>query len=199
MIYPRLLQNLIDYLKKLPGIGEKSAERMALALIKMSTEEISDLSNSLVLAKNGLKKCAICGSLTEDNICYVCANENRDKNTICVLEDFKGVFAFEKSGKYNGTYHVLDGLISPIDGIGPDDINIASLIKRIDNLENPEIIIALKPSIEGETTTLYIKKILENRNIKISRLSYGIPMGVDIDYLDEVTLFNALNDRKDIS
>ena len=109
MIYPRLLQNLIDYLKKLPGIGEKSAERMALALIKMSTEEISDLSNSLVLAKNGLKKCAICGSLTEDNICYVCANENRDKNTICVLEDFKGVFAFEKSGKYNGTYHVLDG------------------------------------------------------------------------------------------
>lgn len=199
MIYPRLLQNLIDYLKKLPGIGEKSAERMALALIKMSTEEISDLSNSLVLAKNGLKKCAICGSLTEDNICYVCANENRDKNTICVIEDFKGVFAFEKSGKYNGTYHVLDGLISPIDGIGPDDINIASLIKRIDNLENPEIIIALKPSIEGETTTLYIKKILENRNIKISRLSYGIPMGVDIDYLDEVTLFNALNDRKDIS
>ena len=199
MIYPRLLQNLIDYLKKLPGIGEKSAERMALALIKMSTEEISDLSNSLVLAKNGLKKCAICGSLTEDNVCYVCANENRDKNTICVLEDFKGVFAFEKSGKYNGTYHVLDGLISPIDGIGPDDINIASLIKRIDNLENPEIIIALKPSIEGETTTLYIKKILENRNIKISRLSYGIPMGVDIDYLDEVTLFNALNDRKDIS
>ena len=116
-----------------------------------------------------------------------------------MLEDFKGVFAFEKSGKYNGTYHVLDGLISPIDGIGPDDINIASLIKRIDNLENPEIIIALKPSIEGETTTLYIKKILENRNIKISRLSYGIPMGVDIDYLDEVTLFNALNDRKDIS
>ena len=199
MIYPRLLQNLIDYLKKLPGIGEKSAERMALALIKMSTEEISDLSNSLVLAKNGLKKCAICGSLTEDNICYVCANENRDNNTICVLEDFKGVFAFEKSGKYNGAYHVLDGLISPIDGIGPDDINIASLIKRIDNLENPEIIIALKPSIEGETTTLYIKKILENRNIKISRLSYGIPMGVDIDYLDEVTLFNALNDRKDIS
>ena len=137
--------------------------------------------------------------MTEDNICYICANENRDKNTICVLEDFKGVFAFEKSGKYNGTYHVLDGLISPIDGIGPDDINISGLIKRIDCLESPEIIIALKPSIEGETTTLYIKKILENRNVKISRLSYGIPMGVDIDYLDEITLFNALNDRKDIS
>ena len=199
MIYPKLLQNLIDYLKKLPGIGEKSAERMALALIKMSADEINDLSNCLILAKKGLKKCPICGSLTEDNICYICANENRDKNTICVLEDFKGVFAFEKSGKYNGTYHVLDGLISPIDGIGPDDINISGLIKRIDCLESPEIIIALKPSIEGETTTLYIKKILENRNVKISRLSYGIPMGVDIDYLDEITLFNALNDRKDIS
>ena len=199
MIYPKLLQNLIDYLKKLPGIGEKSAERMALALIKMSADEINDLSGCLILAKKGLKKCPICGSLTEDNICYICANENRDKNTICVLEDFKGVFAFEKSGKYNGTYHVLDGLISPIDGIGPDDINISGLIKRIDCLESPEIIIALKPSIEGETTTLYIKKILENRNVKISRLSYGIPMGVDIDYLDEITLFNALNDRKDIS
>lgn len=199
MIYPKLLQNLIDYLKKLPGIGEKSAERMALALIKMSSDEINDLSNCLILAKKGLKKCTICGSLTEANICYICANENRDKNIICVLEDFKGVFAFEKSGKYNGTYHVLDGLISPIDGIGPDDINISGLIKRIDCLESPEIIIALKPSIEGETTTLYIKKILENRNVKISRLSYGIPMGVDIDYLDEITLFNALNDRKDIS
>ena len=123
----------------------------------------------------------------------------QNKNVICVLEDFKSVFAFEKSGKYNGVYHVLDGLISPIDDRGPEDINLSSLIDRVKTLENPEVIIALKPSIEGETTTLYIKKILEDKGIKISRLSYGIPMGVDIDYLDEITLLNALNDRKDIS
>lgn len=199
MIYPKLLQGLIDYLKKLPGVGEKSAERMALSLINMDASEISDFSNILILSKKGLKKCEICGALTEDNICTICSSDMREKNLICVLEDFKGVFAFEKSGKYNGCYHVLNGLISPIDGIGPDDINISSLIKRLENLNNPEVIIALKPSIEGETTTLYLKKVLENKNIKISRLSYGIPVGVDIDYLDELTLFNALNDRKDIS
>lgn len=199
MIYPKILQALIDYLKKLPGIGEKSAERMALSLINMDKAEISDFSNILILAKNSLKKCEICGSLTDSEICSVCSNCMRDKNLICVLEDFKGVFAFEKSGRYKGTYHVLNGLISPIDGVGPEDINILSLVKRIENLNNPEVIIALKPSIEGETTTLYLKKILENKNVKISRLSYGIPVGVDIDYLDELTLFNALNDRKDIS
>ena len=199
MIYPKLLQSLIDYLKKLPGVGEKSAERMALALINMESEEISDFSNILILAKNGLRKCEICGSLSETDFCSVCSNDSRDKNVICVLEDFKGVFAFEKSGKYNGSYHVLNGLISPIDGVGPEDINLISLIKRVGNLKNPEIIIALKPSVEGETTTLYLKKILENKNVKISRLSYGIPVGVDIDYLDEITLYNALNDRKDIS
>ena len=202
MIYPESLEKAIVYLKKLPGIGERSAERMALSLLDMDEEDIENLSSSIVACKNNIHKCSICGALTEKDICEICEkaeNNFRNKNLICVLEDFKSVFAFEKSGKFDGTYHVLGGLISPIDGIGPDDINIASLIKRIEKLDKPEIIIALKSSIEGEATTLYLKKIFENKNVDISRLSYGIPMGVEIDYLDELTLLNALNDRKKIS
>ena len=199
MIYPKTLSNLIDYLKKLPGIGEKSAERMALAILELNTDDANSFADSISLAKNKLKRCSICGCLTENDICSICENASRNKNVICVLEDFKGVFAFEKAGKFTGVYHVLNGLISPIDDVGPDDINIRTLVNRIKDLDNPEIIIALKPSIEGETTTLYLKKILEDKKVTISRLSYGIPMGVDIDYLDEITLLNALNDRKDIS
>lgn len=202
MIYPSSLEKLIVYLKKLPGIGEKSAERMALSIIDMDNDDVNNLSESLNSCKEKLRKCIICGSLTDNEKCEVCTaseNNTRNKNLICVLEDSKSVFAFEKAGKYDGTYHVLGGLISISDGIGPDDINISQLVKRVEELENPEIIIALKSTIEGETTTLYIKKVLENKNVKISRLSYGIPMGVEIDYLDELTLLNALKDRKDIS
>lgn len=202
MIYPNSLEKLIIYLKKLPGIGEKSAERMALSILDMENEDVENLSDALKKCKENLKKCSVCGSLSDEDKCEVCKatdNNSRNKNLICVLEDSKSVFAFEKAGKYDGTYHVLGGLISLSDGIGPDDINISQLIKRIEELDNPEVIIALKSTIEGETTTLYIKKMLENKNVKISRLSYGIPMGVEIDYLDELTLLNALKDRKDIS
>ena len=202
MIYPGSLEKLIAYLKKLPGIGEKSAERMALSIIDMDNDDIDNLSSALVECKTSIRKCIICGSLSDNDKCSVCSSAdlgNRNKNLICVLEDSKSVFAFEKAGKYDGVYHVLGGLISLSNNIGPDDINIAQLLKRVDELENPEIIIALKSTIEGETTTLYIKKMLENKNVKLSRLSYGIPMGVEIDYLDELTLLNALKDRKNIS
>lgn len=199
MVYPKSLLNLIENLKKLPGIGERSAERMALSLLEFTQDDIESFSNSMLLAKNKIQKCKICGCLTDEEICDICNDASRDNNVICILEDFKGVFAFEKSGKFFGKYHVLNGLISPIDGIEPEDLNISSLINRIEELSDPEIIIALKPSIEGETTTLYLKSILKNKNVKITRLSYGIPVGIDIDYLDELTLFNALKDRKDIS
>lgn len=202
MIYPDTLHRTIEYLKKLPGVGEKSAERMALSLLDLSTDEVNNLSKTLIDAKNNLRKCDVCGSLTENEICDICSLANdgyRNKNLVCVLEDYKSVFAFEKAGNFNGVYHVLGGLISPMDGIGPDDINLSSLVKRIESLDNPEIIIALKSSVEGEATTLYIKKIFEGKNVNISRLSYGIPMGVEIEYLDELTLLNALNDRKKIS
>ena len=200
MIYPKVLMDLIEYFKKLPGIGEKSAERMALALLDINTDDVSAFADAMCNAKLKLHPCPICGCLTELEICQICSSESRDSNIICVLEDYKGVFAFEKTGKFNGKYHVLNGLISPIDDIGPEDINIFGLIERIKNMSAVELIIALKPSIEGETTTLYLKKTLEKYpNVKISRLSYGIPMGVDIDYLDELTLLNALSERKNIT
>lgn len=199
MAYPAALSDLINYFRKLPGIGEKSAERMALSLLELSEEDVENFAASMVDSKNNLHPCEICGHITDKDVCDICSNERRNKSVICILEDYKSVFAFEKAGNYNGTYHVLNGLISPIDDINPEDINISSLIDRVEKLENPELIIALKSTIEGETTTLYLKKIFENKNVEISRLSYGIPMGAEIDYLDEITLDRALSDRKKIS
>lgn len=200
MIYPKELEELIDYFKKLPSIGEKSAERLALAVLDFSQEDSENFSRSIQKIRNTLQKCDICGHITSTKICHICTNSYRNQNVICVVEDYKSIFRFEKTGKYNGVYHVLDGLISPIDGINPDDINISALIKRCNNLNSDdlELIIALKPTLEGEATTMYITKILKNRQIKISRLSYGIPMGAEIDYLDSLTLERALADRKEV-
>lgn len=198
-MYPSSLNNVINSFKKLPGIGDKSAERNALALIELSDEDIDNFVEAIKDCKNKLHRCKICGHLTDSEICYICENEHRRNDLICVVEDYKSVFMFEKSGTFNGKYHVLNGLISPMDGIYPEDINLSSLVSRLDGVENAEVIVALKSSIEGKTTTLYIKKILEDKNIKVTRLSYGIPMGVEIDYLDSLTLDQALLDRKEIS
>lgn len=198
MIYPKSLEEVIEYYKKLPGIGEKTAERLALASIEIDDDYTEKMLHNLKKIKE-LKKCTVCGHISEDDKCIICSDEGRNQNLICVIEDYKSVFAFEKAGNFKGVYHVLGGLISPIDDITPDDINISSLVKRTENLDNPEIIIALKSTIEGETTTLYIKKIFEKKKVKISRLSYGIPIGTDIDYLDFMTLDRALSDRKEIS
>lgn len=199
MIYPESLQKIINFYKKLPGIGDKNAERMALATIDLGEEDIGDFANDLVIAKDSLRNCKICGNLTDKEICDICSDTSRNSKIICVIEDYKSVFTFEKVGKYNGVYHVLNGLISPMDSIGPEDINISSLVKRVKDSEDVELILALKPSIEGETTILYINKIFEKSNVTISRLSYGIPMGAEIDYLDVITLDKALEDRKKIS
>ncbi len=199
MTYPSTLSDLISNFRKLPGIGEKSAERMALSLIELPLEDVSNFAKAMVSSKEKLHPCLVCGSITENDLCDVCSDDKRNKSVICVLEDYKSVIAFERAGNYNGVYHVLNGLISPIDDVNPEDINLASLIDRVSKLENPELIIALKSTIEGETTTLYIKKIFEGKGVEISRLSYGIPMGAEIDYLDEITLDRALNDRKKIS
>ena len=198
MLYPKSLEDAINSFKKLPGVGEKSAERYALSLLDLDMHEIEDFSKSIVDVKSNIKTCEICGHLTDKNICSICDDKKRLDNVICVVEDYKSVFMFEKSGTYNGKYHVLNGLISPIDGVYPEDINISGLVDRIGDSMDAEVIIALKPTIEGETTTLYIKKIFEKKNIKVSRLSYGIPIGVDIDYIDSLTLDRALTDRKEI-
>lgn len=198
-MYPDIIVKTIEYFKKFNGIGEKTAERLTLSILDMTVEDVDVFSESVKEVKKNINRCKECGHITDNDRCIICENDSRDKNLICVVEDYKSVIMFEKTGNYNGQYHVLNGLISPIDGITPDDLNIDNLLKRIsETKEEKEIIIAFKPSIEGETTTLYLKKILEKNNVKITRLSYGIPMGVEIDYLDSITLDRALKDRKDI-
>ena len=198
-MYPDILTKTIEYFKKFNGIGEKTAERLSLSILDMTEEDVNNFAKCVVELKKNIKYCKTCGHITENEICSICNNSSRNDNLICVVEDYRSVFMFEKSGNYNGKYHVLNGVISPIDGITPDELNIDSLIDRVLNLKgDKEVILALKPSIEGETTTLYIKKMLENKDVKITRLSYGIPMGVEIDYLDSITLDRALQDRKDI-
>ncbi len=199
MIYPEILANTIEYFKKLPGVGEKTAERMALSLLNFSEKELTQFSEYLAKIKPNLQTCEICGHLSDKKVCGICSDDGRNKNLICVVEDYKSVFVFEKTGNYNGVYHVLNGLISPIDKVYPEDINLSQLVQRCSKgNDNKELIIALKPTIEGEATTLYIKKIFEKKNVSVSRLSYGIPMGAEIDYIDTVTLERALQDRKTI-
>ena len=198
-VYPKNFEALVESLKKLPGIGEKSAERMALAVLDMPTEDVSIMSNALVEAKKTLHPCSICGNLTDQDVCNICSNEARDKNLICVVEDYKSAFAFEKVGNFKGVYHILNGLISPMLNKGAEDINLSSLGRRIENLKHPELILALGSSLEAETTILYIKEIFKSKDVTISRLSHGIPMGAEIEYLDMMTLDKALFDRKVIS
>ncbi len=198
-MYPDILTKTIESFKKFSGIGEKTAERLSLSILDMSLEDVDNFSKYVVDLKNNIKRCKICGHITDHDICNICESQYRKNNLICVVEDYKSVFMFEKTGNYDGKYHVLNGVISPIDGITPDELNIDSLINRLSKIKgDKEIIIALKPSIEGEATTMYLKKILENLDVRITRLSYGIPMGVEIDYLDSITLDRALQDRKDI-
>ena len=199
MILPKSFEQLVNTLTILPGVGEKTAERFVYSIYEKDIEEIENLANALIDFKKNIKVCEICGCLSDTEICNICDNKKRDNSTICVVEDSKNVFFIEKTGKYDGLYHVLNGLISPIDGKDHDDLNIMSLIDKRINSNIKEIIIALNPSIEGEVTSLYIQKLLEKYNIKVSRLSYGIPMGTDIEYLDPVMITKAWEDRKVIS
>ena len=199
MNYPKTILNLIECFKKFPGIGEKTAERLALASINMDDDIIDLFSKSLKDGKTKIKKCSRCGSLTEDNLCQICKDKTRDITTLCVVEECKNVILFEKIGSFKGVYHVLSGLISPLEGINPEDIRIDKLIDRIKNEKIKEVILAIKPSVEGETTALYIRKMLEGTNVKISKIAHGIPMGADIDYIDPLTLEMAIEDRTTIS
>ena len=199
MSIPKSFNDLVNNLTILPGVGEKTAERYVYSLYERDYEEVENLANSLIDFKKNIKNCKICGCLSDYDICDICNDKSRDIKTLCIVEDSKSVFFIEKTKKYNGLYHVLNGLISPIDGKNPEDLNISSIINNRINDNLSEIIIALNPSIEGEVTSMYIKKILEKYNIKISRLSYGIPMGSDIEYLDPMMVSKAWDDRKVIS
>ncbi len=199
MKYPKTILNLIECFKKLPGIGEKTAERLALSLLEIDDETIDLFSKSLKDSKTKIRRCINCNNLSEEELCEICKDKSRNKTILCVVEEPKNVMLFEKLNIFDGFYHVLDGLISPIDGINPEDINISSLIERVKKDNVQEVILALKPSIEGETTSLYISKLLEDSNIKISKIAYGIPLGAEMDYVDSLTLEMALENRMDIS
>lgn len=197
-MYPDSIKNLVESFKYLPGIGEKTAERLAFSILELEDEQISMFSESLKDVKEKVHKCKECNTLTDEELCFVCNDPTRDNKVLCVVEDTKSVFLFEKLGMFHGKYHVLDGLISPLDGINPEDIGLSKLLDRINKDKYEEIIFAFKPSIEGETTSLYIKKILEDMNIRITRLASGVPMGADMEYIDSLTLERAIKDRKDI-
>lgn len=196
MAIPKSFEYLTSMLEILPGVGKKTAERYVFALEEREEEDIENLSHALIDFKRNIKHCEICGCLSDTNICDICSDNTRDDSVVCIVEDSKSVFSIENTNRYKGKYHVLNGLISPIDERNPEDINISSIVTNRLNNGVKEIIIAINPSIEGEITSMYIQKLLENKNVKVSRLSYGIPMGSDIEYLDPIMITKALDDRK---
>ncbi|MFN5856791.1 MAG: recombination mediator RecR [Pseudanabaenaceae cyanobacterium] len=196
-MYTRPLANLIEQLQRLPGIGPKTAQRLAMHIIKRPETEINALAQALVNAKQQVGNCTICHHLSADPVCEVCANPNRDPATICVIADSRDLIAIEKTREYRGRYHVLGGLISPMDGIGPDQLMIQTLVRRVGAGNIREVILAIPPSVEGETTTLYIGGLMKPFT-KVTRIAFGIPMGGDLEYADEVTLAKAMEGRREL-
>lgn len=198
-MYPKCLRDLIECFKEFPGIGDKTAERMTFSLIDFDKEKLTEFSDAIISARDNLGRCLVCNNLADGDLCTICKNDSRNHKVIFVVENAKDVMLFEKIGAYNGVYHVLDGLISPLDGIGPNDIKIGQLLDRIEKNDVSEVILALRPNIEGETTMQYIKKLLSNRSIKVSKLASGIPIGTDMEYIDSMTLELAIDERKELS
>lgn len=190
------LETLVTELTKLPSIGRKTAQRLAMFIIKQQRADVEKLSKALIEIKDKIKFCTVCCNITEDDVCRICSSEKRNRSVICVVEEPQDVYAIEKTNEYRGLYHVLHGRISPLDGVGPNDIRIKELLYRLeDNNEIREIILALNPTVEGETTILYLGKIIKPLDIKITRIARGIPIGSDIELTDEVTLAKALEGR----
>ena len=198
-MYPDVIKKIIDNFKDFPGIGDKSAERLTFSLVNFDKDRLEQFANSILELKDKINRCDICGGICEGNTRSICSNESRNRNYLFVVEKPKNIFLFEKLGIYNGYYHVLGGLISPLEGINPEDITIDKLIDRINKNSVKEVILALKPTIEGETTMQYVKKLLEPYEVKVTKIATGIPMGTDIEYIDNMTLEMALEQRKDIT
>ena len=196
MEYTRPLAQLIEFFQKFPGIGPKSAQRMAFHLLKMPLGEVQRFSQVLVEAKENIHYCNICFNMSASNPCEICSDSRRDKSVICVVAETKDLIAIEKTREYKGLYHVLQGTLSPLDGIGVEDIRIKELLARVADEEVKEIILALSPSVEGEATSLYLTKLLKPFNIKISRIAFGIPIGSDLEFADEITLAKAIEGRR---
>lgn len=188
------VQKAVDELSKLPGIGKKSAQRLVFYLMKLPKTEVESLTDALIEIKDKATYCSICFNITEEDPCPICSNNNRDRKTICVVEEARDVVALEKTGEYRGLYHVLGGALSPLDGIGPDDLKVKELMTRLKD-EVQEIIIATNPNTEGEATAIYLSRLIKNLDIRITRIARGIPMGTDLEYADEITLTRAIEGR----
>lgn len=199
MQYPEPIQNLIECFKKYPSIGSKSAERYALATLSLDKEVIKLLVKSINDCSTKITHCEKCNNFTDDKICKICQDKTRNKDLLCIVEDPRSIIQIENSNIYDGYYYVLKGLISPLDGIEPSDLNLEQLVKRIKENNTKEVIMAVKPSIEGETTSLYISKLLEKEKILVSKLAQGVPIGAEIDYVDSLTLELALENRQKLN
>ncbi len=197
MLIPKSFEHLVKFFQILPGVGERTAERFAYAIEKKDLEEITGFADSLIDFKKNIRYCSICNCLSDSDICPICSDENRNNGIICIVEDSKTAFSIDKTNKYNGRFYILNGLISPSDGVNPEDLYLDKLLDTISGYK--EVILALNPSIEGEITSLYIQKKLSSTGVKISRLSYGVPMGSEIEYLDPLMISKALDDRKFLS
>lgn len=192
------LQELIDQFARLPGIGRKTAQRLAFHVLALSDEQAQQFADTVVKAKKTIHLCKVCQNMTDKEVCNICANEVRDKTTVCVVEDAQDVMAFERTREYGGVYHVLHGALSPLDGVGPDKLKIKELMARMSDGEVKEVIMATNPTVEGEATASYISRLLKPMGVKVSRLAYGVPVGGDLEYADEVTLTRALEGRNEI-
>ena len=193
---PNSAKKLIQEFSNLPGIGKKTAQRLTFYILQIEEEKVFSLSTALIDIKEKIHNCRVCNGITEDKICSICTDPNRDCNIICVVENSHDIIVFEKTNGFNGKYHVLGGTLSPLDGIGPDDLNIEGLIERID--DGMEVILATNSNVEGETTALYLTKILSNKEISLSRLARGIPVGSDLGYIDSATLVRAMEGRTSV-
>jgi recombination protein RecR len=198
MHYPEPISKLIDSFMKLPGIGPKTAGRLAFFVLSMKEDTVLDFAKALVDAKRNLRFCSVCGHITDIDPCHICQDQSRDRSLICVVQDPKDVIAMEKMRDYRGLYHVLQGAISPMDGIGPEDINVPSLLTRLQDEEVEELILATNPTIEGEATAMYISRLVRPSGIMTTRIAHGLPVGGDLEYADEVTLSRALEGRREL-
>lgn len=196
--YPKPLGVLINELAKLPGVGSKTAQRLAFHLLSLPDQEAERLAESILTAKREMKYCGVCGNLTDTDPCWICSDPARRQDVICVVESPRDVAAMERIREYNGLYHVLHGVISPMEGIGPEDINLKSLIGRLQKQDVRELIIATNPNIEGEATAMYIARLIKPAGITVSRIAHGIPVGGDLEYADEVTLLKSLEGRRQL-
>ena len=196
--YAKPLNKLIAELSKLPGIGGKTAQRLAFHILSLTDEEAKALADAITEAKSSMHYCSVCGNLTDSDICSVCSDSARDHSVICVVESPRDVSAMERVREFKGVYHVLNGAISPMDGIGPEDINLRSLIVRLQESDIKEVILATNPNIEGEATAMYIARLIKPAGIKVTRIAHGLPVGGDLEYADEVTLSKAMEGRREL-